>query len=515
MDFNALLTLEAFIMFLFLLPFYIVFFFMIVAARHARNERRLAHELRVMAADEEARYNRSRREAREREEKRIKEEALLREAARQVSHHDNTSDNDDEDGLHIFHKNNRPAPWMVASGVLPSRDLEQGHLASSAESPNHHIHNHKQKTKVSNMSTLNSNPTFNMGQCPICLEDEALFVLPCDPTHTGYCQNCHAEALRNLQEGDPLPECPFCATNIPMQTFEPIVPPELYATVSTRMLEWGIPADQRLYCSNTDCLKFISPFAPTSASVLVALSLACLVRTALTKVLVQTTKVSRPPLKLLKLMVERNVLHVEKLFFVGQDVSTFLDIQRASIIGVFSVSPTGKTAWVPARVVTQMQQDLNAEFGHLDLSSADQLLRLLQVIAIVYGEDIIRSEPEVAHSLHWAAHYLTHVIEGDDVLEQGLQHYTAWRIITIRDREIPVQTSPGEQTYANNEQLLEDFLWPLRQSRTDRFIDAEDEATEALSQYDDPDLAENRRLHENILLSLVGEDYEPTADLVL
>lgn len=158
---------------------------------------------------------------------------------------------------------------------------------------------------------------------------------------------------------------------------------------------------------------------------------------------------------------------------------------------------------------------LNAEFGHLDLSSADQLLRLLQVIAIVYGEDIIRSEPEVAHSLHWAAHYLTHVIEGDDVLEQGLQHYTAWRIITIRDREIPVQTSPGEQTYANNEQLLEDFLWPLRQSRTDRFIDAEDEATEALSQYDDPDLAENRRLHENILLSLVGEDYEPTADLVL
>ncbi|KAH0339571.1 hypothetical protein KCU81_g7181, partial [Aureobasidium melanogenum] len=125
MDFNALLTLEAFIMFLFLLPFYIVIFFMIVAARHARNERRLAHELRVMAADEEARYNRSRREAREREEKRIKEEALLREATRQVSHHDNTSDNDDEGGLQIFHKNNRPAPWMVASGVLPSRDRKR------------------------------------------------------------------------------------------------------------------------------------------------------------------------------------------------------------------------------------------------------------------------------------------------------------------------------------------------------------------------------------------------------
>jgi hypothetical protein len=30
MDFNALLTIEAFIMFMFLVPFYVVFFFMIV-----------------------------------------------------------------------------------------------------------------------------------------------------------------------------------------------------------------------------------------------------------------------------------------------------------------------------------------------------------------------------------------------------------------------------------------------------------------------------------------------------
>ncbi|KAH0365953.1 hypothetical protein KCU65_g5679, partial [Aureobasidium melanogenum] len=121
MDFNALLTLEAFIMFLFLLPFYIVFFFMIVAARHARNERRLAHELRVMAADEEARYNRALRKAREREEKRIKQEALLREAARPVSHTDDTSDNDDEDGLYIFHKNDRPAGYMTTAGFLPEK----------------------------------------------------------------------------------------------------------------------------------------------------------------------------------------------------------------------------------------------------------------------------------------------------------------------------------------------------------------------------------------------------------
>ncbi|KAH0280460.1 hypothetical protein KCU91_g1010, partial [Aureobasidium melanogenum] len=121
MDFNALLTIEAFIMFLFLIPFHVVFFFMIVAARHARNERRLAHELRVMAADEEARYNRCRREAREREEKRIKEEALLHEAARQAPQPAHDSSDDDEGGLHIFHKNNRPAGYMVTAGFLPAK----------------------------------------------------------------------------------------------------------------------------------------------------------------------------------------------------------------------------------------------------------------------------------------------------------------------------------------------------------------------------------------------------------
>jgi hypothetical protein len=76
-------------------------------------------------------------------------------------------------------------------------------------------------------------------------------------------------------------------------------------------------------------------------------------------------------------------------------------------------------------------------------------------------------------------------------------------------------TGPGELSYANNEQILEDFLWPLRQSRTDDFIDAEDEAIELLSHYDDPDLAEKRHFHENLLLSLVGTDYEPTSDLAL
>ncbi|KAH0330767.1 hypothetical protein KCU71_g101, partial [Aureobasidium melanogenum] len=121
MDLNALFTIEAFIMFMFLVPIYVVFFFMIVAARHARNERRLADELRTMAAEEQAHYHRRRREAREREEKRVKEEALLHEAARQVSQPAHDSSDDDEGGLHIFHKNNRPAGYMVTAGFLPAK----------------------------------------------------------------------------------------------------------------------------------------------------------------------------------------------------------------------------------------------------------------------------------------------------------------------------------------------------------------------------------------------------------
>jgi hypothetical protein len=63
------------------------------AARHARNERRLARELRAMATEEEAGYWRHRQEAQERQEKRAQEERalLLRDAVRQ-------------DDLYIFFK---------------------------------------------------------------------------------------------------------------------------------------------------------------------------------------------------------------------------------------------------------------------------------------------------------------------------------------------------------------------------------------------------------------------------
>lgn len=397
------------------------------------------------------------------------------------------------------------------------------------------------------MSNSNSSPIFTTGECPVCLQVEALFILPC---HTGYCQNCHTEALKNLQEGDLQPQCPFCATNIPIQAFESIISSELYATVTTRMLEWGVPAEQRLYCSNTDCLKFIPPSAPTSSS---GRQCTCGTVTCLScknsahdgpcpndeglEAAVEAAKADggkNCPACGEVVLRGQGCQHISGHAGGSQHDWCFLCLadwkdclgscegshEDATRIHGDDTEDEGYELTPEEREEIAAEEaadfaSLNVAFGHLDLSSADQLLRLLQVIAIVYAEDIIRSEPEVAHSLHWAAHYLLHVIEGDDLLEQGLQHYTAWRIITIRDREIPIQTSPGEQSYANNEQLLEDFLWPLRQSRTDRFIDAENEATEVLSQYDNPDLAENRRFHENILLSLVGEDYEPTSDPAL
>ncbi|CAD0091232.1 unnamed protein product [Aureobasidium vineae] len=110
MDIKTFLTVETFIMFFFLAPFYIVFSFMIVANRHARNERRLTRELHMMATEEEARqYTRRRREEKEREEMRAQEQSLLQEAARRAAQVNHDSD-DDEGGLHIYHKHTRVAP---------------------------------------------------------------------------------------------------------------------------------------------------------------------------------------------------------------------------------------------------------------------------------------------------------------------------------------------------------------------------------------------------------------------
>jgi hypothetical protein len=79
-----------------------------------------------MAAEEEARHARVRREARELEEKRAEqnraqeEQTLLREAVRRASQ-PNGDSSDDEGGLHIFFKNNRPSPSLSAPGNSPEK----------------------------------------------------------------------------------------------------------------------------------------------------------------------------------------------------------------------------------------------------------------------------------------------------------------------------------------------------------------------------------------------------------
>ena len=82
----------------------------------------------MIAADEENRVNRCRREVRELEEKekRVKEETLLRETtetARQVAlpDHDTSESegDDDDDALYMYHKLSGPASIMDTSGFLP------------------------------------------------------------------------------------------------------------------------------------------------------------------------------------------------------------------------------------------------------------------------------------------------------------------------------------------------------------------------------------------------------------
>ncbi|CAD0091234.1 unnamed protein product [Aureobasidium vineae] len=105
--------------------------------------------------------------------------------------------------------------------------------------------------------------TFDMGECPICLQGTMLLVLPCG--HAAYCRDCHAKAIRNLQEGEPHPSCPNCSRIVPFEAFQSVLDPEFYTVMYNRMLEWDTPATERLFCANTHCLNFIPPSAPTSS----------------------------------------------------------------------------------------------------------------------------------------------------------------------------------------------------------------------------------------------------------
>lgn len=125
---------------------------------------------------------------------------------------------------------------------------------------------------------------------------------------------------------------------------------------------------------------------------------------------------------------------------------------------------------------------------------------------VVYREDITRSDPEVAQGLAGAGHALYGW--GETPLEQDFYHNIAWRITELRDRNIPIVTGPDDLPYARNREVLEEFLWPIGQIRSDRYVAAEEEATELLSLYYEQDIAENYRFYENVLLSLVWSENE-------
>ncbi|KAH0330769.1 hypothetical protein KCU71_g103, partial [Aureobasidium melanogenum] len=111
-------------------------------------------------------------------------------------------------------------------------------------------------------------------------------------------------------------------------------------------------------------------------------------------VLVQRIKVLRPPLKLLKLRVVKSVLPVERLFFVAEAASTSLLILDVTTSGVSSVSPTGKTVWALAKVVTKTQEESMEMTLKMKVSSSRQrktrssmLKKLLMLLALMLSLD--------------------------------------------------------------------------------------------------------------------------------
>lgn len=381
---------------------------------------------------------------------------------------------------------------------------------------------------------MSTNATFTPGECPICLQEEALFILP--DGHSGYCQSCHTEALKNLQKGDLQPECPTCSTSIPIETFQPIVSPELYATIATRMLEWGTPADERLYCSNTNCLKFIPPSAPTASNARecsACYESTCLIckntahdgacseeqdedRKAAIEAAIAAGGKECPKCGEVVLRGSgcQHIIHTcehEWCFLCSADWKDCLgscggsyeDARRLNEEEPFEIDEE-EAEEIAAEEAAAAR--LSAEFNDWDLLEAAQLFKFLQVIVIVYKEDITRSDPEIAQGLAGAGHILYGY--GDEPLEEEFYHNIAWRITEIRDRNLPISTGPDDQPYARNREVLEQFLWPARQSRTDEFMDAEEEATEVLESKYEEDIPEDYRFYEDLLLSLVREDYE-------
>ncbi|KAH0365954.1 hypothetical protein KCU65_g5678, partial [Aureobasidium melanogenum] len=330
------------------------------------------------------------------------------------------------------------------------------------------------------MSTFNTDPTFQQGECPVCLQEEALFILPCTDTsdsHTGYCQNCHVEALRNLQEGDPLPECPTCSDAIPFRAFQSILSPEQYTTMNTRMLEWGTPADQRLYCSNTDCLKFIPASAPTSGR-----GSSCTCGTVTCFACKGNAHDGACP----------------------EDEGLSAAIETALNNGA---KPSRNRAEQEAITLAEQMAfaQLSAEFSDREFNRMDHLLDVLHVTAIIHGEYLIRTFGlddivRIGLSLHQG------VLEEFDMYIDDSDQYEgiALVIMEARNHSNVISYDPTEDAFARNREALRNLLQTLSQTRSANFNAAAQEASEMLSLYYDQDPADARRFYETVLYSYLG-----------
>ena len=102
------------------------------------------------------------------------------------------------------------------------------------------------------------------GDCPICCEEGVqLSNLACG--HSGYCSDCHATGLTNLQENNPRPPCPVCGAEISLQVLESLIPAGLYERIYNNFyVVWATAGTERLWCADTNCAMFIPPCHPSS-----------------------------------------------------------------------------------------------------------------------------------------------------------------------------------------------------------------------------------------------------------
>lgn len=398
------------------------------------------------------------------------------------------------------------------------------------------------------MSTSDSNPTFSFGECPVCVQEDALFILPC--SHTGYCKDCHAEALRHLQEGDRKPECPTCSTAIPIEAFESILDPEQYATIKTRMLAWGIPTDERFYCANSPCLQFIPPSAPTSSRGRECLNChettclackktahdgACPEDEGLKAAVEAALNDGARPCPFCGTLIIRNggCQHIyahpscDKEFCIlclreWKDCLATCEGTKDDLLGqeVYDNDiPDWANEWDhfeddDALAIAERLAGarLRIEFNDRDMFSFNELLAVLSVTLAVHRE-YLATTTLIQWLLDMGQGLLDDVLEDrinrlDPLDEQHLSDFNNFaRLISqARDHAAAELWLRTDDPYEFNLQAIDDFLGDVHELRSEGFIVAEQEAIEMLSMHQEPDLAERRRYYMNLLLCFVRPD---------